>query len=251
MISKLRRFCPGGSTRYIEPFAGSACLFFALEPREAILGDVNEELISTYRTVKTDAGRVLECLNRLSIGREAYYRIRAVPPASLAEAEKAARFIYLNKYCFNGLYRTNRAGQFNVPFGDTKGCDSINGDAIVSAAKLLQRALLVCGDFERTLVHASEGDFVYLDPPFSVGDRRIFTEYHPDSFCAPDLTRLVNVLHDLDSRGATFLLSYADSPEGRRVLRPWHPARVRAQRHISGFAANRRAAYELLATNVK
>jgi DNA adenine methylase len=154
LLGELVKYWPGGSTRYIEPFAGSACFFFHLVPNQAILGDLNSDLINTYRFLRRDVERVIECLRRLPTGKKAYYRIRALSPSTLTEPEQAARFIYLNKYCFNGLYRTNRRGEFNVPFGDNKGQNAIDEDAIRTAAKLLEGVRFVDGDFEHTLSFA-------------------------------------------------------------------------------------------------
>jgi DNA adenine methylase len=120
-LNVLKASCPNRiEGRYIEPFAGSACLFFDLQPNEAILGDLNRELICAMREIRRDVYRVLECVRRLPRGKTGYYRVRSLSTYQLCEAEIAARFIYLNRYCFNGLYRTNLKGNFNVPYGPPK-----------------------------------------------------------------------------------------------------------------------------------
>lgn len=249
LLPTLRRYRPRSFGRYIEPFAGSASLFFDLEPQQAILGDLNEELICTYRQVKRDVYLVLQCLRRLPRGERAYYYIRALHPHRLSDSEVAARFLYLNHYCFNGLYRTNLQGQFNVPYGPPRNNSSIDEKLVVKASQALQNSLLVTGDFGETLAYAEPKDFVYLDPPYLVGHRRIFSEYHPKSFTSHDLGRLSMILTDIHGRGIFFLATYADSPEARRILAPWKPVRVRTRRNIAGFSASRRFSYELLATN--
>jgi DNA adenine methylase len=250
ILKKLTPYCPKTFSRYIEPFAGSACLFFDLEPNQAILGDLNSELIRTFRAIRRDVDLVLQCLRNLPTGKEAYYRIRSISPTPLPDAQIAARFIYLNRYCFNGLYRTNLNGFFNVPYGPPKSLAPISEHGIRQAAQLLQNATLLHADFAKTISQAKPGDFVYLDPPYAIENRRMFSEYLPGSFNRDDLTRLELTLETLDRRGINFLISYADSPEARKLLRKWSPRRIWAQRNISGFAAHRRGVFELIATNV-
>jgi DNA adenine methylase len=203
-----------------------------------------------YRNIRFDVDRVLECLRRLPTGKRSYYRIRAVSPRSLTEPERAARFIYLNKYCFNGLYRTNLDGVFNVPFGDTKGRDSIDELAIRNAARVLHNIHLIAGDFQRTLSLARPGDFVYLDPPYSVSHRRSFAEYQPAVFDDSELRRLNDSLEDLDSRNISFLVSYAESAEARILTSRWRWRTVSIRRSIAGFASHRSSINEILASNI-
>jgi DNA adenine methylase len=245
----LRTYWPGPGRRYIEPFCGSACLFFDLQPENAVLGDLNEELLCAFRAIKADPYVVLECIRRFPTGKSGYYRVRAMRPAALPAADRAARFLYLNRYCFNGIYRTNMAGDFNVPYGPPKSGKPPDEAAVIGASAALQRTMLVHGDFERTLDHAQPGDFVYLDPPYYVDSRRVFREYGPGAFTLPDLRRLKTQLNRLHELRATFLVSYADCAEARDLFRPWGSRRVPTRRHIAGFSAHRRTAYELLACN--
>lgn len=250
LLGKLSAFSPEAYERYIEPFAGSACLFFHLEPKEGILGDLNSDLIRTMRALQRDVSLVLECLRRIRKGERSYYALRRKNPVLLSDAESAARFIFLNHYCFNGIFRTNLAGQFNVPYGPPKNDSSINEERIVQASRSLQRATLHNGDYRETLELARRGDFVYMDPPYAIESRRVFSEYLPGTFSKDDLRQLGETLESLDSRGVHFLISYGDSPEARRLLKPWKPRRVWTRRHIAGFACDRRGAYELLGTNM-
>jgi DNA adenine methylase len=251
LLPKLSAFWPKSAKRYVEPFCGSACLFFHLEPDSALLGDLNPELIMAYRVLRTNPELVCECLRRFESGPDAYYRIRAIKVHTLCEAEIAARFIYLNRYCFNGIYRTNKSGDFNVPYGAPKSDTGIDFDRILAGAALLRRTELINGDFEATLDQVQKDDFVYLDPPYAVEDRRIFAEYHESTFKLLDLDRLNSRLQELDKMGALFVISYADSKEARKLLAPWRTQRVRARRHIAGFSNKRRFAFELMATNIE
>lgn len=250
ILPELRRLIPPQFDRYVEPFAGSACLFFDLEPSSAILSDLNTELIATYNMLKLDVELVLECFRRLPAGEKNYYRIRALNPAHLAPAEAAARFLYLNRYCFNGLYRTNRAGVFNVPYGPpVKPLRIFEARVRACAALLKTAALNVAADFATALKAVREGDFVYLDPPYVVDDRRVFAEYLPGSFSKLDLARLSTCLKELDDRGAVFLLSYAESGEASRIASCWYSRLIRTQRNIAGFAGARRFAAEIICSN--
>lgn len=184
------------------------------------------------------------------MGKTEYYRIRGMNPNTLSETEMAARFIYLNRYCFNGLYRTNLKGQFNVPYGDHKGNHRIDEERIIQASAVLQNAQLICGDFEESLKYARRGDFVYLDPPYIVAETRVFSEYLENSFNQRDLDRLDEVLHRMNTQGILFIVTYADSAESKRLFRPWKTRRVQIRRNIAGFVGSRKVAYELIATNM-
>lgn len=251
LLSKLRFYWTGGSTRYIEPFCGSACLFFNLEPTRAILGDLNADLISSYHALRNDPEQVYDCLETLPTDVQTYYQIRSIDSDGLTDIEKAARFLYLNRHCFNGIYRTNKSGQFNVPRGLNTKSTPLDYELVLQAANLLARAELINGDFSITLGKVDEGDFVYLDPPYAVAGRKIFSEYHPDAFSIEDLARLAEHLQLIHTKGAAFVISYADSKEARNLLSSWRTKRVRTRRHVAGFAGNRRSAYELIATNIE
>ena len=249
LLGRLKSYWPGGARRYIEPFCGSARLFFDLEPEIAVLGDVNEELLYALRAIRSDPHLVLESCMRFPKGKSGYYRVRAMSPRSLASAERAARFLYLNRYCFNGIYRTNLGGVFNVPYGPPKSGLPVDAAVLVEASRALQNATLMHGDFEQTLEYVSPGDFVYLDPPYCVNSRRVFAEYGTGSFAVSDLSRLKKQLLRVHELKAIFVVSYADCTEARELLRPWSPLRIRTRRHIAGFSDKRRSAYELIATN--
>ena len=220
-------------------------------PKQAILGDIDKELISTYRALGADFSRVAECLRRLKMGERSYYQLRECNPSTLASPERAARFLFLNRFCFNGIYRTNQAGKFNVPYGNPKGVLSFNFELLHQAAVQLRSATLITDDFESVLDEASAGDFVYLDPPYAVAKRRVFAEYYAESFSDRDLERLSAALEQLDQRGVTFVLSYADSKEGRAIGDQWYRRRVRARRNVAGFVGDRKFVYEILASNRK
>jgi len=251
LIKELGQYWIEDSKRYIEPFAGSACLFFHLEPKAALISDLNAELISMYRELQRDAELVLECFRRLRKGEKAYYAIRREDPRLLSRPEAAARFLYLNRYCFNGLFRTNQTGTFNVPYGPPKRPLKTFEDRVREAAGLIKHVEFRVSDFEAVLKDVQKGDFVYLDPPYVVDERRIFSEYLPGSFSKHDLDRLSEALKAIEHAGASFLLSYADSPEARRLAQNWSKQPVSTRRNIAGFVGARKVAGELLVTNIR
>ena len=249
LLPVLLDLVPKDFERYVEPFAGSACLFFTLQPRRAVLGDINDELINAYREVRRSPKEVIDGLSELDPNKENYYRVRAINPSELNGPHRAARFIYLNRLCFNGLYRTNKRGEFNVPFGGYR-CGPIPSDECLRlSAAFLRRASLISGSFERTLERTKTGDFVYLDPPYCIRSRRVFNEYSHFSFGADQLISLRQHLDRLDHMGVPFLVSYGLSREARELAKGFRYREVIVQRQIAGFSAKRRKNRELLITN--
>lgn len=240
---------PAGYLRYVEPFAGSACLFFAANPANAILGDVNAELTGMYEAVRKSPGWVHRALSRLPKGKVAYYRTRAQDPGELSATQRAARFIYLNRYCFNGIYRTNKNGDFNVPYGPERTGPLPSAEQLKRCAEKLRNASLVTGSFEKTLALVKAGDFVYLDPPYAVSRRRVFTEYSNHVFVDAQLSALRKELKRLDKLGASFLVSYAYSREGLDLGRGFNRKSQTVLRQVAGFTSHRKTARELLISN--
>lgn len=250
LLPRLREYWPLDAERYVEPFVGSGALFFDLAPGKAVLADINEELIHAYRVIAKSPLEVYQAASRRP-SKSHYLALRKADPASLNDVERASRFLYLNRYCFNGLYRTSLEGRFNVPYAPRRsGSLPAWADFQVAAAQL-QRATLLHMDFESLLLrHARPHDFVYLDPPYAVANQRIFRQYGPQTFGLDDIERLSSVLFALDAVGSKFLLSYADCPEARKAFRGWRTERVQVHRNISGFGMHRRSAAELLVSNM-
>ncbi|MGJ8643693.1 MAG: DNA adenine methylase [Luteolibacter sp.] len=235
--------------RYIEPFVGSACVFFKINPRWATLGDLNSELITTFKELKTSPELVSEELGKLKKSKSTFLRLRKADPSQLAPETAAARFIYLNRYCFNGLYRTNLSGQFNVPYAPQKSGSLPTPEQLIKVSKRLKHKKLLHADFQVTLADSKEGSFSYIDPPYLVESKRVFKEYGARVFSSQDLERLVATLQEIDKKGGAFLLSYADCKEAREMFREWPMRRMFVARNISGFARNRRRSAELLFSN--
>lgn len=237
--------------RYVEPFVGSGALFFRIAPEKAVLGDINRELMEAYTVIRDqpdDVHGAVDCIRR---SERQYYRVRERDPKSLSEFDRAVRFVYLNRLCFNGIFRTNAEGRFNVPYAHTRAGKIPSVEDFRRCAIALNRAILKTGDFGGVLSGARAGDFVYIDPPYAVGSRRVFREYDKRAFTTRDLERLGEHLETLDRKGASFVLSYADCREARSVLQSWKLRRIQVRRNIAGFAGARRIAVELLATNIE
>jgi len=249
LLPVLARFWRDDYDRYVEPFAGSACLFFRLRPGKALLGDINSELITTYQQVQGGVDAVIAALGELTKGPEHYAKLRATDPCTLSAADRAARFIYLNRFCFNGLYRTNRSGRFNVPYGGEKAGNLPSEEHMRTCSRLLRSAALVAADFEVVLDQVRPGDFVYMDPPFSTKSRRVFNEYDPSTFGTQDVHRLRKRMEALATRDIAFLVSYDACYEAEALCDGFNTERVTVKRNIAGFAGSRGDCQELLIWN--
>jgi DNA adenine methylase len=247
-LSRLASFWSPDHERYVEPFAGSACLFFEIAPKAAVLGDSNKELMEAYRVVRDRPERLYLRLCHIRRDQATYLRWRRLKPDALDRETRALRFLYLNRNCFNGIYRTNMAGEFNVPMGTRLG-EYLGREDLVSCSKLLQRATLVSGDFVKTLERVKARDFVYLDPPYAVTSRRIFRQYGKKTFDTTDIPRLSECLPSIVKRGADFLVSYADCAEARALAFKWYSVRLPIKRNVAGFVGDRKNAYEWLISN--
>lgn len=252
LISHLSaRFRASESThrRYIEPFAGSACLFFALRPAAAVIADLNTELIATYEMIRDHPRLLARAMHGWSTDRETYYSVRAISPADLDPLERAARFIYLNRLCFNGVYRTNRQGKFNVPYGTRTGALP-DERHLYRCSLALRDAELRAGDFEATTADVGTGDFVYLDPPYTQDPRNAYGLYGYGSFEAGQVDRAISTLARIDDQGATFLFSYAEVDGLEDRLRPgWSMETVAVAGRIAANTTSRRLRREVLVTN--
>ena len=236
--------------RLIEPFAGSAATFFRLRPKAAILADTNAELINVYRCLKADHERLYALLQGHAAlhSHDYYYATRAEDP--VGEFAKAARLLYLNRTCWNALYRVNREGRFNVPKG-TKDTVLLPTDDFPAAAAALKTAELVRADFAQTIAHAGKGDLIFADPPyFSRSVVGTFVKYTDAVFTWPDQERLADALLSASGRGARFILTNVDAPELENLY-AGHGHLLKLQRAsiISGQAIGRKPTTEIVWTS--
>jgi DNA adenine methylase len=250
LLPELLKHVPARLRRYHEPFVGGGALFFAVQPRRAALGDQNAELIHCYQQVRDDVYGLLDALARHVYERAHFQAVRALEPLRLRPAERAARFIYLNKTCFNGLWRVNRAGRFNVPIGRYKNPRFNDPSALITASHALRSAQIEAAPFEQSMGRAAPGDFVYLDPPYDpVSATASFSSYTAGGFGWEDQLRLAHACVILNRRGVRFLLSNSATPRIRELYRGFEQRLVRAPRFINSKAEGRGHVDELLVFN--
>jgi DNA adenine methylase len=235
----LAGLAPAYTGRYLEPFMGSAAVFFELAPRAAILADANEDLVVCFREVARDPHSVMDLLDRMPNTREAYLEARAQDPATLPDLERAARVIYLNKTGFRGLWRVNRSGQFNTPYG-AYDRPYYNREKLLRASKALADAEIRLADFAEVIGEAKAGDFVYLDPPY-IPDRKWgdFKRYTAGQFSDADQLRLAQAMRDADARGVFLLLTNSDTRRTREIFEGFVHRTLPTRRDITLKAAER------------
>jgi DNA adenine methylase len=211
LATRLSKLVPKKCRTYFEPFIGGGSLFFASRPKSAKLGDLNERLIETYTAVRDRPLDVIQALSEWPNSKDIYYQIRS--QVFTDNIRRAAQTIYLSKTCWNGLYRVNREGQFNVPFGNHERSvyDEKN---ILDASHILQTAELISCDFEDTVNSAASDDFVYIDPPYTVlHSKNGFRQYNDRLFSWNDQIRLAGVARKLIENGCSVVVSNANHPE--------------------------------------
>jgi DNA adenine methylase len=215
-----------------------------------LLGDINTGLIEAYAVIQERPDEIHKAVSAIPDREARYYEERGKNPKKLSRFNRAVRFVYLNRHCFNGIFRTNAQGAFNVPYAHTRAGAIPPIEDFRRSAILLAHATLKCSDFGTILSSVRAGDFVFLDPPYVVESRRVFRQYDKRAFTQSDLVRVASHLTKINQRGAKFVLTYADCRESRTTFAGWNKRRIRVRRHIAGFAAARRSAYEILVTNI-
>lgn len=235
-----------GNGKYIEPFLGGGSVFLSIRPRNAWLSDSNQELIDTYREIKKNAESVIQRLQRFSFTTECYYRVRNYKPRS--PVSKAARFIYLNRTCWNGLYRVNQKGGFNVPMGafDSKP-DFIVADRLRAVQKALLGAKIYCSDFEEACKTAGTGDFVYLDPPYTVAHKSNgFLRYNGRVFSWEDQRRLAKMAKELKEKGCRVIISNANHSSIKDLYPGFRINQIERKSLVAATTSKRGTVTELL-----
>ena len=246
---------------YFEPFlGGGALLFHLLTRKEGItysVSDLNSDLVLAYTTIRDRIDNLIQSLknhekNYQKNSKEYYYNIRDSTPRS--EIEKTSRLLFLNRTCFNGLYRVNSSGKFNVPLGRYTNPNIVNEENLRSVSSILQsnKVSIKCRDFESILNDAKKGDLVYFDPPYQpVSDTANFTSYTNRDFTFDDLSRLSELCHKLDEKGCKVLLSNSDSKVVSKMFsqKTWKISKINANRSINSNSKKRTGHFELLIKN--
>ncbi|MBN2341960.1 MAG: DNA adenine methylase [Deltaproteobacteria bacterium] len=243
---------PAHFNRYFEPFVGGGALFFELQPVRAFLWDSNEELIDTYITLRDDVEGVIRHLKRHVYQKEHYYEVRAKRVSRLSPQGRAARMIFLNRTGFNGLYRVNQRGEFNVPFGRHANPRICNEQNLRAVSKSLIGVDLRATSFEAVLKNARKGDFIYLDPPYiPLSKTSNFVAYQKHGFGLDNQEVLADVIEQLDQRGCYIMLSNSDVPWMKKRYRKFHIEKVSASRNVNSKATARGHVGELIVTNYR
>lgn len=248
IAARLVEFFPVDFDRYFEPFVGGGSVLFALRPQKAVVGDANDWLIDTYEAIREDHAGVARILDGLENTKEEFLRVRGVHPGTLPPSRRAAHLIYLNKTCFRGLFRVNRQGRFNVPYGqyDRRYYDPVN---LKSVAEAFGDVEFRRGDFELCLSDVTDKDFVYMDPPYyKLGGYSDFNRYTRNQFRPNDQFRLAALCRELDMRDVRWAVSNSDTPFIRKLFAGYHLKLVENRREIN-LRSQSRNITELLITN--
>lgn len=254
LMFELLKNMPKSYNRYFEPFIGGGALFFELQPQNGYISDMNEELINLYTVVKDDVYKLIDDLNKHKVSKEYFLKIRNLDRTekynSLSDVKKASRFIYLNRTCFNGMYRVNSQGQFNVPFGNYKNPRIVDAENLINCSKLLKNTEICCADFSEILNKVQKGDFVYFDPPYvPLNETSSFTSYTKDGFDLDMQFKLRYVCDELDSMGVMFMLSNSDTKLVNELYSNYEIKKVFASRAINANPNGRGKITEVLVRN--
>jgi DNA adenine methylase len=250
LLGRIQERLPRSFNTYWEPFIGGGALFFRVPAESAIISDANEELINCYLAVRNNLPELISYLKKHVVKKEYFLTLRKTQPWELDPIARAARLIYLNKTCFNGLYRVNQRGEFNVPFGDYENPRIFDQEVLEADSAKLQRAEVLCRDFRHLLYKAQPGDFVYFDPPYvPLSATSSFTAYSDSPFDEREQRSLYRVFTALNERGCHVMLSNSDSPKITSLYKKFKIESVQVSRAINSRADRRGKISELIITN--
>ncbi len=250
LLSEILPRLPEQIGRYVEPFMGGAAVFFALvrEGRleSALLTDRNPQLVQLYEVVKSDPESLILALGEWEHSEKSYYHVRSLDPAELDPAPRAARLLWLNRTCYNGLYRLNRAGRFNVPFGRYNRPRIIHRENLMACSEALQKAEIRQADFSEVMKELKAGDVIYCDPPYWPLKESSFTHYDGQPFTEKEQRQLEGFFRGLEARGVRGLLSNSSTPETRALYEGLKINKVQVRRNINRLKSGRGPVEELL-----
>lgn len=256
LLNDIEPLIPSKISTYYEPFIGGGAVLFNQQPKKAVINDYNSELINVYEVVRDNVEELIKDLAKHQNEIEYFYSIRAQDRQEgfeqLSALERASRVIYLNKTCFNGLYRVNSSGEFNTPFGRYKNPNIVNETVLRAVSRYLNDndIQLLSGDFEEALKGARKGAFVYLDPPYDpVSKSSNFTGYVEGGFGSEQQERIRDVCIKLNQKGIRFLLSNSATPFIKDLYKDFEIIEVDAKRHINSVASKRGSVTEILVRN--
>jgi len=258
LIPEIKKLLPKGLANrpYYEPFIGGGALFFDLQPKQAVINDYNGELINVYRVIRDNPDELIERLKRHENTAAYFYALRALDRepdfSALTDVQRASRIIYLNKTCYNGLYRVNNEGQFNAPFGKYRNPNIVNEPVVRAVSKYLQsnKIQILNEDYETVLRDMPANAFVYLDPPYHpISESSNFTGYVQGGWSEEDQIRLRNICNRLNERGIKFLLSNSCAAFIKEIYTGYDIHTVRAVRAVNSVSTGRGPIDEFLIRN--
>ncbi|WKB36584.1 DNA adenine methylase [Terrilactibacillus sp. S3-3] len=256
LLPEIRKCIPANFNTYFEPFVGAGAVLFDLQPERAVINDINNELINVYKVIRDGVEWLIDDLKQHHNEKDYFYSIRDLDRTDdyhkWQPAKKASRILYLNKTCYNGLFRVNKKGYFNVPFGNYRAPQIVNEKTLRAVHRYLNDndVSLMRTDFESAVAQAGKGDFVYFDPPYDpVSETASFTGYSLDGFNRDDQLRLRDVFIELDKRGCKVLLSNSATDFIKEIYRQFPIRLVSAGRNINSVATRRGKIAEVLVMN--
>ncbi len=257
LLNDIEKHIPVNFSRYCEPFVGGGAVLFYIQPPKAVINDSNEELVNLYKVIKESPEDLIEDLKKHKNEEKYFYKIRGLDRdkekyKALTKIERASRIIFLNKTCYNGLFRVNRSGEFNSPFGRYKNPNIVNDITIRAVGNYLSKndIRILTTDYEKSLSKIKKGAFVYLDPPYyPISDSSSFTGYTKNGFDRAEQKRLKKECDKLNSKGVKFLLSNSSTKFIRDLYKEYNTFSIKAKRAINSKGASRGEITEVLVKN--
>lgn len=257
LLPEIRKYLPPSYKSYFEPFLGAGALFFELRPKASVINDINTELMNCYQVIKENLSDLILDLSKHKHNQEYYYQLRSLDRQQrqfqlLNNVQRASRFIYLNRTCFNGLYRVNREGYFNASFGKYKNPNYQNFELLQAISDFLnQNNVMICNnDFQQALISAENEDFIYFDPPYDpLNQTSKFTHYQTKIFRREEQLRLKNTFDELNAKGCKLMLSNSATEFIRELYQDYRIIAVKASRAINSKGSGRGQVEEFLILN--
>lgn len=257
LLPEINKYIPEKITTYYEPFVGGGAVLFELQPKKAVINDVNPELVNLYTVIRDNVDELIEELKDYRNEEEFFYNVRSLDCdetvySELTNIQRAARVHYLNKTCYNGLFRVNMAGQFNTPFGRYKNPNIVNEKTLKAVSMLFNKTELkiLNVDFEKAVSNCKKGAFVYFDPPYDpISDSSSFTGYSKGGFDRAEQVRLKNLCDRLNERGVKFLLSNSSTSFIRELYKDYTIEIIKSKRAINSKGDKRGEIDEVLIRN--
>lgn len=256
LLSEIRQYVPSDFNVFYEPFVGAGAVLFDLQPSRAVINDINTELVNAYRVIKDNVDELIDTLSGHKNDEEYYYAIRNIDRTpeykSWSDVERTSRLIFINKTCFNGLFRTNSRGQWNVPFGRYTNPKVLDEEGLKAIRRYMNEnnITMLNMDFEDALATAGKRDFVYLDPPYDpISVTSSFTSYHKGGFDRDEQKRLKETVDDLTRRDCLVMLSNSNTEYVRELYKEYNVVTTTANRAINSNASKRGRVEEVLVLN--